>query len=256
MHGATDHFLDLNTKEKTTQSKIPLSFFAQYLIAILIMAVFWWLFPYAALALFILSSGYHFGQTQWQYLALPEKSILKKLLYLIWGLMIILMIVIYNAKESNDLINSITAGVAVETFRPLLYACYSIFIIILFLIRKHLHRSTLLYEIIELICIYFVSVQTNLLISFGLFFGLWHSFRAAQVQIDKIRKDQRFEIKDFIKGSLPFTLISLFGIALLIWISSLLNQSIQPPMLFLIAISALTMPHMIIYEGFYNKHSI
>lgn len=255
MHGATDHLLYINAQGLSLNNSIPRKFFVKYLITLISMVAIWWLIPSFALGLFIITSAYHFGQTQWQYLKITERSILKKSIYTSWGLLILLLIVIFNDEESNALIHSVGIDIDVNSFQPMIYISFVIWVLLLLYFRGVLEWRALAFEGIELLIIIFFSWRTDLLISFGLFFGLWHSLRASQVQIDKIKEDQPFTTKDFIKGSLPFTLISLFGIFLLIFLSSFLNETIKTEMLFLIAISALTMPHMIIYEEFYGAHN-
>ena len=203
MHGATDHLLYINSQSLSLNNSIPRKFFIKYLITLILMLVVWWLIPSFALGLFIVTSAYHFGQTQWQYLKISESSILKKCVYTSWGLLILLIIVILNDKESNRLINSVEINVDVKAFQPLVYISFAAWILLLLYFRKILEWKTLLFEVVELLVITFFSWQTDLLISFGLFFGLWHSLRASQVQIDKIKEDQPFAAKDFIKGSLP-----------------------------------------------------
>lgn len=255
MHGATDHILYMNAKGLKTSQPIPLRFFSKYLLTLALMALVWWLSPGIALGLFLLTSAYHFGQTQWQYLALSEKSLLKKSIYCLWGSLILCLLVILNAAESNLLINSaLDSTLDVSHFHWLIYTVAFLFSLSLVLSFKYISMVTLSFELIEILVILMVAIYGDLLLSFALFFGLWHSLRASQVQIDKLKEDQEFNWKSFFLGSLPFTLISLFGIALLLWVSVELNQRIEPAMLFLIAISVLTMPHMVIYEEFYQEH--
>lgn len=255
MHGATDHFLFMNSNGLNTKNSIPLNFFIKYLLTLIIMALAWWFFPRVAFTVFILTSAYHFGQTQWQYLALSENAISKKILYVVWGMLVLSIIVLLNGNESDQLINSVlNTNFKVKTLMPLTFGFGALWLLLVVLLYKKVFLTTFLFELLELAVIIFVALQANLLISFGLFFGLWHSLRASQVQIDKMDEDQSFNWKDFLKGSIPFTIISLIGIALLLFASEKLDQTIRPEMLFLIAISILTMPHMVIYEEFYARH--
>jgi len=255
MHGATDHFLFMNAKGLNTKESIPKVFFLKYLLTLAFMALIWWGLPLLAFSIFILTSAYHFGQTQWQYVGITEQSPLKKLLYLSWGMLVLSAIVVLNPAESNLLINSVISNAFdVKSLRWLIFTSGGFWILSLMLLRRLMSIKTLSLELLELAVIVFVSLKGNLLLSFAVFFGLWHSLRASQVQIDKLKEDQHFNWRAFVLGSLPFTLISIAGIAGLLWLSSQLNQRIQPEMLFLIAISVLTMPHMVVYEEFYAKH--
>jgi len=259
MHGATDHVLFMNSRGLSTSHKIPRRFFTQYLGILAIYAVLWFAILAFAFAIFILVSCYHFGQTQLQYLKLSEKHFLKKLAYALWGFGVLVMIVFLNAEESEALIYSVfpnswvTSLFGQYTFSIALSAAGLCAFMILITARFSRVKQVLI-ELLEIGVIFTISYFANLALSFALFFGLWHSLRACQVQIDKLRKNEMFKVRDFLKHSLPFTFISLIGIALLILASQYLESQILPEMLFLIAISVLTMPHMVIYEQFYNYH--
>jgi len=245
----------MNANGLNTSQPIPLTFFIKYLFTLLLMALTWWISPLLALGIFILTSAYHFGQTQWQYIALSETSFLKKAIYSSWGILVLGLIVLLNPVESDALISSVIDGqFSISQINWLVYALPLLFLFLLILGIKHMRKRTFIFELVEIGVITLLALKGDLLLSFGVFFGLWHSLRASQVQIDKLKEDQSFNWKHFIKGSIPFTLISLMGIALLLWASIQLNQRIKPEMLFLIAISVLTMPHMVIYEDFYRVH--
>lgn len=258
MHGATDHVLFMNYRKEKQQRGIPKSFFIVYLSVLALMMAIWLIFPPLAISLFILASCYHFGQTQLQYLPFSESHSGKKLLYLIWGALVISAIVMINSEESAQLLSSlIDAELTLAIFDlrwTILAVLFGAYLALSISLRIKQLSPYLLIEIIELVVIAVIAWYSSLLLSFALFFGLWHSWRAAQVQIDKLAKTGPFRFKDFVMKSLPFTGISIFGIALLLWIATFFDLNIEPFMLILIAISILTMPHMIIYEKFYGFH--
>lgn len=257
MHGATDHILYINSENATFKSKIPKSFLIKYLFILGIMGLFWLLIPKFALSVFLVISAYHFGQTQLQYIPISEGSLLKKLLYLTWGLLVISIVTLLNTNESISLINSAVPEFDLNWLSSELPIVIILILSIVFLVFylalcKPLSWHSVFFEMVELIALALLASQTNLIITFGFFFGLWHSLRASQVQIDKINKVQKYELKTFLIESLPFTIISIFGIAFMILIAKYFEANIRLEMLFLVAISMLTLPHMFIYERFYN----
>lgn len=257
MHGATDHILYVNSDEASFKSKIPKPFIVKYLLILIFMGLVWLILPSLAIVFFVTVSAYHFGQTQLQYITLPESSIHKKLLYLTWGILILALIVLLNLNESKSLINSAIPSLDLSWLNTLLskYIIMGsglIFLIVYVFLLKHITLKSMLFEIIEILILSVLAHQSNLIITFGIFFGLWHALRASQVQIHKINTVQDYSVKIFIKESLPFTLISIFGISLMLLIATFFEASIQVEMLFLVAISMLTLPHMFIYERFYN----
>ncbi len=263
MHGATDHILYVNSDEAEFKSKIPRSFIVKYLFILGSMGIIWLLLPSFALVLFLVISAYHFGQTQLQYIPVPEMNWLKKIYYTIWGVLVLCLIVLLNLEESKALIQSAIPRLDLSFLNVnnsqliIAVAVIATLLSMMSLIGKQSWK-TMLIEWIELAVIALLSLQCNLLVSFGIFFGLWHALRASQVQIDKVSTRQAFNPKTFVRESLPFTLISIFGICLMLAATYYLGSEIRSEMLFLVAISMLTLPHMFIYERFYNyfdKHS-
>ena len=257
MHGATDHVLYTNSNKIKFKSKIPKAFVVKYLTILIFMGLVWLFLPKLALVIFLLVSAYHFGQTQLQYVPIRENSILKKLYYFSWGILILSLIILLNLEESKSLIISAIPEIDLSAIDSdngayVIMASFIIIIIIGIGIYKNLSWCTTAFEAMELIAIAALSYQNNLLVSFGLFFGLWHSLRASQIQIDKINSQEKFTTKSFIKESLPFTILSIFGIGMMLLVTYLYSNQIKIEMLFLVAISMLTLPHMFIYESFYN----
>ena len=257
MHGATDHILYINSEEASFKSKIPKPFVVKYLLILLFMGLIWLILPALALVFFVTVSAYHFGQTQLQYISLPESSIHKKLLYLTWGILILALIVLLNLNESKSLINSAIPSLDLTWLNALwshyiILASSLIFLLVYAFLYKQIAWKSLVFELLEILIIGFLAQQSNLIITFGIFFGLWHALRASQIQVHKISTVQDYSVKIFIRESLPFTLISIVGISLMLLVATLFEASIQVEMLFLVAISMLTLPHMFIYERFYN----
>ncbi|PIQ49989.1 MAG: hypothetical protein COW03_02205 [Cytophagales bacterium CG12_big_fil_rev_8_21_14_0_65_40_12] len=256
MHGATDHILHFNVQTGNSQSLA--GFIKRYLLCIAGMSVIWLALPITAFVLFIVLSCYHFGQTQLQYLKLSERSLRKKAIYFVWGLMVLVIIVFSNYQSSIALINSISTSFAIQS--DILYLPYipiiavGLGMLVMLATKKYSSWKAIGFEIIELFVIYIFSTELDLLSSFGLFFGLWHSLRAIEVQVKKINLVHQFTFKDFLKSAAPFTIISIVGISLLLAASTLIESNMKLEMLFLIAISLVTMPHMVVYESFYNFH--
>ncbi len=257
MHGATDHILYINSEDAEFTSKIPKSFIIKYLFILAGMGAIWLIIPELALISFLIISAYHFGQTQLQYIPVSESSWSKKLLYTTWGVLILALIVLLNLEESKGLIISAIPSLDLsilsdDTSQLIILSSLILTIVVFIGLHKKLNWRLVAFEILEVLVIAYFSLQTNLLVSFGLFFGLWHSLRASQVQIDKVSLKQEFNAKLFIRESLPFTLISIFGISLMLLGTYYFGSQIRAEMLFLVAISMLTLPHMFIYERFYN----
>ncbi len=258
MHGATDHVLFINYRKLNQQHQVPKDFFYIYIGILVTMGLVWFILPVGAVILFVISSCYHFGQTQLQYITVSETNRKKKFIYVVWGVIALMAIVLFNGEETVELLRPFIAEellLPIFELRWLIMGLGGALFITGFLLLKFEGKwKFMIFELLELGVILLISYHSSLLLSFALFFGFWHSLRASQVQIEKLASVGRFTVRDFIIKSLPFTLISLFGIALLILINSQLALDIHPFMILLIAVSVLTMPHMFIYEKFYDFH--
>ena len=260
MHGATDHLLFISYRKLQHLKTIPKHFYIVYLSVLFAMGGIWLILPELAIAAFIIASCYHFGQTQLQYIPVKEKDWRKKVIYLFWGLLVLSFIVLLNPEETTQLLSPFNIETSLTLAfdkRYMIMTVGAVVFVGLFLwlnSNTDLPKKALFFELIELTAICLVAIRGDLLFSFAIFFSLWHSLRAAQVQIKKLRAEQIVTAKRFVGESLPFTLLSIFGIAMLFAGISYFEFNIHPFMVVLIAISILTMPHMIIYERFYNFH--
>ena len=258
MHGATDHVLFLMNECNTIKRSIPKLFFTHYFFFLGAMGIIWWIAPFPALIIFLGISAYHFGQTQLQYLPMRENALGKKILYLFWGASVLGMLIFGSTATSVTLLQStFPEALWVDTLLQygmyIFFTCLGLAMLLIPIIGFNLNKKAALVEALELLIIAVFSYSTDLLTSFALFFGLWHSLRATQLQIGKIARHDAYNVKQFVIQSLPFFAISLLGIGLLYFAGSYFQQQIIPEMLFLIAISMLSMPHIIIYDKFFSK---
>jgi lycopene beta-cyclase len=103
-HGAIDHLL----KQGSLHWKIDLFFIAKYLGTAAFYLLFWLFSPQLALALFLLYSAWHFGQTdiqEWQPSSYkPAKS-------LIWGSTLLAILLLGHASESNNILQNMRGKV-------------------------------------------------------------------------------------------------------------------------------------------------
>lgn len=260
MHGATDHLLFISYRRLQQLKSIPKAFYLVYLSVLAGMGLVWFLLPQVAIGLFIIVSCYHFGQTQLQYLPASENNWKKKFIYFIWGATVLAFIILMNPKETLELLAPFQVNYLAERmieWRILIISISVLAFLFAFLSLKknaNLPRTSLIFELIELIVLFWLALRGNLLLSFAVFFSLWHSLRAVQVQMNKLSQERKITTMSFIKESLPFTALSILGIAALFVFINFFELSVHPFMVVLIAISILTMPHMIIYERFYRFH--
>lgn len=264
-HGAIDHLIYFQSTQKPFSQRNFAFFILYYLSLIAIYTLFWILLPGFSLALFILFSCYHFGQSQLYYLPLSESHPLKIALYLSWGALIVWSMLLFNFQESSQVVAAIFSGATLEQFFTLAirqgifiaFLMLTCLLMLFLLIKKRMSRSAFLLELFFIGILLALFYRSSLLISFAIYFGLWHSLKTIFVEMQVLSQDQKpWQLSTFYKEAFPFSFISFIGIALLIGVAQWIQAIISPYLLFFIAISTLTLPHMIIMHRIYPTKKV
>ena len=255
-HGAIDNHLYgfKNTREN-------IRFITIYVISALLFGLVWLVHSNIAFLLFLLISAYHFGQSQFIVYA-RKKLKLERTLYLIWGSWLLLIFISMNSAE---LYQSYFASLLnIKLFRQLLYFSnpLSVFFSVLLLMilfynvwRDRLSVQQCFIELYQLFAIAVVFFISSPLVGFTIYFVILHSIRVLSQEYQYFQsKNNTFSIASFIKMILPFTLISLIGLAFLVLIVFWFELSISLPLTALIFISCLTFPHAFVMDIFYQKN--
>lgn len=262
-HGAIDHVIFIQNQKGTGQKgNLLRSFFTPYLIMIGTTFVLWFVIPQLMFTFFLMVAAYHFGQSQLYYISLVNKSKRKTVLYLSWGIFILSSLWFFHWKEQSTIIKSVfdwnlaPFGLIynIVLFSLMLSGLVTGLLLLYFYRKKILPGKMLLQEFGVLGLLTAIFSFTPPLIAFAIYFGLWHATRVifTEYHFLKNRNGQKLLIFSFVKSFLPFSMLSFLGLGLLFWFSRLLEASISPFMLFLIFISALTMPHAYFMEQMYQ----
>jgi|LakMenE18May11ns_1017448.scaffolds.fasta_scaffold9762887_1 Brp/Blh family beta-carotene 15,15'-monooxygenase len=262
-HGAIDHVIFLQNQQGAAPKRNLLqSFFTPYLLMIGTTFALWFVIPQLMFLFFLMVAAYHFGQSQLYYIILPEKSKGKTLMYLSWGTFILASLWFFHWQEQRIIIQSVfnwnlaPQGLVYNIVLGVLILSGLVIGYLLFYFYKkgNLTGKMLLQEFAVLGLLTAMFYYTTPFIAFAIYFGLWHATRVifTEYHFLKHQNGQKLSIFSFIKSFLPFSLLSFLGLALLFWLSNLLQASISPFMLFLIFISALTMPHAFFMERMYQ----
>ncbi len=251
-HGATDHALTNWIKSKKVDARPTSRFLVSYNLVILLYAVLWFYVPSMALLIFLLVSAFHFGETQFLQIRLQRSA--KRLLELSWGWSVLAIILFsdfgYLASLTvpylmdAEVLSWIEANQAFLLYVPVAMALgISLFV----------HWKLMVKELIELGLIVVIAMNTSLLFSFAIFFAFWHSRDAVVHQIVKFRRGQAgFAWQSWARLSLPFTLLSLAGMAILIASFYLFSVDIPLITAFFVLVALITLPHVIVMSRFYN----
>jgi Brp/Blh family beta-carotene 15,15'-monooxygenase len=257
-HGAIDNILFLENNNTR-----PLYFYAAYLTAIAMNGVIWFIAPVLSMLGFLLLSAYHFGQSQLGQYRLHQR-IAAPLIQLSWGLTVILTFVFFNRSELLSwiqLYNDLTpfkGMLMAESFGIVLLIFATISVTGLLLLRRlsNLDSRALAEEFAVLTGIWIVAYVLPFLPGFALFFVLVHALRVMQDEYRHFYDSLNWpNLKGFILKLLPLTSISLLGIALLFAGIEIKLIDVSYPLLMIVLISSITLPHAYVMEHFYKRLS-
>lgn len=245
-HGGIDHLI-----HKPNIKKVELiNFVIKYLLLILVYLIVWWIFPKIALLAFISMSSYHFGQSHFFHREVP-----KKMTYLSVSLrgFFFLFVILLGSWDTTQSILFSVVKLEIETS----YRIGILLFILLASIGIQVGQGVKmpLADIFEYFVLAPILYFSPLFISFIVYFGFWHALPS---MIEEYRVLKTFPaystVKKFAIQLLPFSLISLVGISLILYLAlRYLNQN-EVFMLFFALVSLISFPHIIYMDTFLKKN--
>jgi len=250
LHGANDLLLikkiDIN-KEQMSLKKTLL----YYIVVVAIGSLLFWVIPWFALLLFIIVSGYHFGEQQWENI---EKSTLFKLFEFTYGLLILMLLFIFHIKEVQEVIQNITSVIVPESYFTIGLVINTFILVALgiYFSNKLIEfKNRVLLETFYLLVFAVIFKVSSLIWGFAIYFIIWHSIPSIINQIKYLNGE--FNKKNFwkyIKSAFVYWIISLIGIATLY----LLFKDIKIfNALFFSFLAAITFPHVLVIFILFKK---
>lgn len=254
-HGAGDYWI-FTYLTKQLESKTRKYRFIMYYFGILaIYGLIWWIAPFAAFLFFLGTSVFHFGQSNWNYLADYNKYI-STFTYLIWGIAILGVPILIYHQEASLIIKEITGTyINLDIFWRfhIIFGLIAINILnIVFMFFYGAFSKTLFFkELIGFTTLMVLFFTTPLLIGFGFYFVFWHSVDAMYDQINILRLDKKYEVRSFLYQVAALSFLSFIGLGLLYLILGRnMNYGLNMGVLFLF-ISMITVPHSILMDRLY-----
>lgn len=253
-HGATDHLLFRQLVREKGKSISMVRFYVVYVGLVLAYGALWALLPLPALILFLLVSVYHFGQSNWNYLA-PRAWVM----HLSWGAFVLFVPVVWHFDESREILATmlrrevppISEGLRHATVIGLVLLNQGL--IIFKSVRKEIGVWGGILESINLWILLAMFLSLPLLLGFSMYFAGWHALSSSLDQISFFRRDRiGFGARQYIRAAAPYTLMALAGLALLYvaW-SQMAPGTLEPGLLFMF-IAAVTLPHMLLIDQVYG----
>ena len=256
LHGANDLTLieNINAQKKTTKYWKVLFY---YITIVLSGALLFYTMPWVALMLFIIVSGYHFGEQQWNKQIILVNHWLKFYFQLTYGLLILFLLFVFHEIEVQQIVFAITT---IEN--PLLYFLLGLKIItlaflilgILLYLKCKEFQDVILKELFYLLVFAILFKVSSLIWGFALYFIFWHSIPSMQDQTVFIYG--KFSLENFKKYFLTayiYWIASLAGIALLYFIFK--EQKIFNA-LFFSFLASITFPHVLVIQKMFGKNNV
>ncbi len=254
-HGSLDYFVEHETLKNSFQKLSMFSFLVKYLFTMFIYGFFWFFFPVASLILFIGLTAFHFGEVDWP---IRKNTFFDAILYTFDGLEVIAFIIASHQHEAAPVLElMVRSGISSATwvnwlakiFVCLLYLLPATLISLALLHNKNGWSKKTLFQFIAqsillLVVIYFLPLY----LSFGFYFGLWHSL----LSFNLIRKQLKLSDdwsgwKYLIKKALPFTLLAWLGMFILILVSSRAHSPLLILSNVFVGIAVLSLPHLQVF---------
>lgn len=254
-HGSLDFFIQRQSLINSNQKISIQRFLAKYLFSMLCYGMVWWLFPTLALVVFIVMAAYHFGEID---CPLRGNTKLDSVLYTIYGFLLIAFILTSHISSAAPILEIIVQKKFSIDFwlkwGTLLfpYCCVllSLSMFILLYLRSYLgwEKAVLYQFVLQSVLLVFIIYELPLYLSFGFYFGLWHSL----ISFNLIRRQMKLTNDwpgwiSIAKKAIPFTTMAWLGILLLIVVSGMFQTEWLVLSNIFVAIAILTLPHLQVF---------
>lgn len=246
LHGGNDIMIAKNILlQKRAYSFIQILIF--YIAIISFCSFLFYLVPSLILFLFILVSGYHFGEQQLRFLNKDKNKIIIEGIQLLHGLLILFFLFEFHSKQVRDIIFDITSiNITPNSITYSLYGILTLFsfgCLYLFVEFKNLTK-TLFKELFFLLVFIVIFKVSSLIWGFTIYFILWHSLPSIFDQITFLYGDySKLNFIKYIKAAALYWFVSLIGLAIFYFF---LNDIKHFNALFFVFLAAITFPHVLV----------
>jgi len=247
LHGSNDLKLIENFSGEiryTFRTKLSI-----YVFVVLFSFCFFLIFPTIGFLLFILFSGYHFGE---QHLHTIPLKYVPRVHYLIYGFFLFGMLVSSHLDEVAALLLPMTGYSFIELPWEVMTLTAGILLSLLWIIEYRAFQGKTLQELFYLLLFWAVFNSTDLALSFGLYFVLWHALPSVADQINQtFGSFSSKHLKLYLVKGLPFWGAALVGFTVLLWANAELQGSLFPVLL--AAGVGITFPHILLIERLFKR---
>jgi len=244
-HGGIDHLIH----NPTITPRGLARFILRYLFLMLGYGLMWWFLPLAALIAFLGMSAYHFGQSHFLEQGKLENK--EGLLYLLKGAFFLFLILFGDWSMTQKILSSMISIDLSEEFR----LGFLGFLLVSSLIAQGFSTQPFgLTDGLDYLILAPILYFSPLLIGFSVYFGFWHSLPSMLAEYAYLRNIPAFNSPlKFGKQLLPFSGISLVGIAAILVVGLEFLAPNQLYLLFFVLISLISLPHILYMDTFLKE---
>jgi Brp/Blh family beta-carotene 15,15'-monooxygenase len=224
-----------------------------YILIVLSSVVLFTLLPSLALLLFLLVSGYHFGEQHWESL-IEDTSKYRKPFELLYGLFILSLLLFFNVNEVTKIIFEITGIQLITlTYKVFLIATGVLLVLFSYLMtKKHVDfKNNIIEQLFYLVLLCVIFKSSSLIWGFTIYFIFWHSIPSLNDQITFLYGKYSFHnFKQYFKTAFLYWLLSLVGITLLYYVA---KDLVVFDALFFSFLASITFPHAFVILKMFRK---
>ena len=242
-HGGNDFFY---RKEKNTSGSAK--FLLMYLGVMLLYLALWYVWPMLSLALFLLISIHHFGQSNF------NTNRIWSLDSILWGSWLVVFPVLKHSQEVFGIFGTMLgrSNATVSDIGHLnnsgLLVVSIVFVLLYVAVLYRAHRSSGFWYLIQWFLVTVWYWLTPLLLGFVVVFCFWHALQSMQYQLDYVRVNYNQNRKKTLMGFVPFGLMALVGMAFLLRFDLESNLGFA-----FVLLSLVTLPHVVVMDGLYRN---
>jgi Brp/Blh family beta-carotene 15,15'-monooxygenase len=245
LHGANDLMLLQNMRFMRTKSQR----FLVYVSTVFLFSLILYNFPLIALLLFVLFSCYHFGEQQWAH-CFQSLTTFPQFFYFVYGAFLFSMLFWSHLEHTQFIIKELSGlSISASYFQSMTYIFTGL--CLLYLLFQFSAAKTLVVDVVlQSVLLIVLFWTTNLIVSFGTYFIIWHSWPSLQDQTQTLYNKPNAYFS-YIKDAFPYWMISILGLSLFF----VYNEQIglNPLALFFAFLAAITFPHVLVIFGLNQK---
>lgn len=248
IHGSNDIHLLKELLIKTTVKKWKLISLYVGLGALVFVLAFYW--RVLGLIVFMLFSSYHFGEQHLHHRL--SLSTIKVWDFTLYGLVIFAMLFSTHKQDVQYLILQMTdwdiTGLSLDKLTIIL----AVLLLSSWIIQFKRFKKDIFEEIFYLLMFYVVFYNTELPLSFGVYFVIWHAIPSIKDQI--LLEGQVMNLNSalrYLKQSYLYWLVSIVGIFILFQVYEYLGDRLFP--ILFAALVAITFPHIVLIMQLFSK---